>query len=152
MTVSQQDKIGQSTKGVTGVVSWFGIPTKNMQVSKKFYTDLFGWNIDQSEVSTGKAKEGLGSASEINMVSLRQNPPTSGTRMIGGLLQQKNINDGITLYFEVPSLETFVTKVKALGGKVIVERENVPMQGAYAYCKDVDGNPFGLWETNPNTK
>ena len=52
-------------------------------------------------------------------------------------------NESILYHLESPC------RVKELGGEA-GEATPVPSMGWFAACKDVDGNEFGLWQTDPN--
>ncbi|MFN2519413.1 MAG: hypothetical protein ABR525_00010 [Candidatus Limnocylindria bacterium] len=42
--------------------------------------------------------------------------------------------------------------VKEAGGQVLMEKTAVPGQGWFAYCKDTEGNIFGIYEDDNNAK
>ena len=44
----------------------------------------------------------------------------------------------------VPSLKTYLQKVKKAGGKQVMKEETIPGVGQFAYCTDTEGNVFGL--------
>lgn len=50
----------------------------------------------------------------------------------------------------VDKWESGAEAVKTAGGKVLQEKTAVPGQGYFAYCKDTEGNIFGIFEANPN--
>lgn len=70
----------------------------------------------------------------------------------GGIMKRQNPDQRITDYFGVPSAQEFSNKVLRLCGKVIVPRTAVSKMGYFVVCMDTEGNVFGLWEDNPQTK
>jgi predicted enzyme related to lactoylglutathione lyase len=54
---------------------------------------------------------------------------------------------GTRTYFDVDDINAGATRVKELGGEA-GEATPVPNMGWFAICKDVDGNEFGLWQTD----
>ncbi|HVE61010.1 MAG TPA: hypothetical protein VNA26_04280, partial [Chitinophagaceae bacterium] len=46
----------------------------------------------------------------------------------------------------VPSVDEYIEKVKAAGGKLVKGKETVEGMGSYAYVSDTEGNLLGLWE------
>ena len=103
--------------------------------AKTFYEQVFGWKIDKWEgpmdywlITTGPSGEpgidgGLGKRSE----------PGSGTENTIG----------------VDSVDDYLAKIVAHGGKVIRPKAAVPGIGWLAYCEDSEGNRFGLMQNDP---
>ena len=44
----------------------------------------------------------------------------------------------------VESLDATLAKVRELGGQVVTDVMPIPNVGTFAYCKDLDGNLFGV--------
>jgi predicted enzyme related to lactoylglutathione lyase len=55
-------------------------------------------------------------------------------------------------YIGVPSVEEYITKVKKLGGNIIMSRTAVVGWGYLAICVDTENNNFGLWQEDKNAK
>ena len=49
---------------------------------------------------------------------------------------------------DVSSVDEYVAKIVAHGGTVIAPKMAVPTVGYLAYCKDSEGNMFGIMEAN----
>jgi predicted enzyme related to lactoylglutathione lyase len=47
---------------------------------------------------------------------------------------------------QVDSVDTYLEKVLAKGGKVIMPKMEIPNMGYYAYVADLEDNVLGLWE------
>jgi predicted enzyme related to lactoylglutathione lyase len=52
----------------------------------------------------------------------------------------------------VTSFEDAVKKIKAAGGQVIGPKMTVPKVGYMTYCKDTEGNIFGIMQTDLQAK
>lgn len=104
----------------------------------KFYQEVFGWQITKWEgpqpywlVTTGSdSKPG------INGGILRN--PDGGARTVNTIA--------------VPSVEEFIAKVTAQGGQVAMPKSVIPGVGYQAYCRDTEGNTFGIHQADPNAK
>lgn len=109
----------------------FEIPADDVERARKFYIDLFNWEIT--------ALEGM----DYLMIN------TGGVISAGGgMMKRQDPTQGITNYFDIPSVDEYSNRVEELGGKVIVLKKAVPGYGYFAICLDTEGNTFGLWEEN----
>ena len=98
----------------------------------KFYTGVFGWKaqkwdgpMDYWLLMTGEEGEpGIDGA-----VGLRQDPP-----------------EATVVTVDVPSVDEYVAKVLENGGTVVAPKMAIPSVGWLAYCKDTEGNTFGLMQ------
>jgi predicted enzyme related to lactoylglutathione lyase len=113
----------------------FDIAADDPLRAKTFYEQVFGWKIDKWDgpmdywlITTGPSEEagidgGLGKRSE----------PGSGTENTIG----------------VDSVDDYLARITAHGGKVIRPKAAVPGVGWLAYCEDSEGNRFGLMQNDP---
>lgn len=113
------------------------IPADDVGRVQKFYSELFGWEIKQIP----------GMDYWLFTVETEKVKP-----MGGGIMKRQHPEQGITNYFDVPSVDAFSSKVESLGGKVIVRKTAVPEMGYFAVCLDTENNAFGLWEENKSAK
>jgi predicted enzyme related to lactoylglutathione lyase len=103
----------------------FEIPSDNVERSKKFYSDLFGWNIEK--VPPEKLPEGV----EYWGISTKDHEGNNA--VTGGMMKRmKAEQQGILNYVDVKSVEESSTKAQQLGGKVIMPKMAVPGMGLYA--------------------
>ena len=75
----------------------------------------------------------------------------------GGLLRRKGKQSGdiIMAYVctvDVPSVDEYVKKAVAAGGTIALPKMPIPGMGWLAYCKDTEGNIFGMMQTDPSAK
>jgi uncharacterized protein len=135
-------------------IAHFEIPSDNLERTKKFYTELFGWKMekmpgtDQREYWTfftttndrgSSSGGGGGGGDELRTVS-------------GGMMERQMPQEPIMIYIGVDSVTEYSNKVERLGGKVIKQKTEVPGYGWFAICTDTENNGFALWEANTNTK
>ena len=52
----------------------------------------------------------------------------------------------------VPSVDEFIKKIESGGGSVALPKMAIPGLAWLAYCKDIDGNLFGIYEDDKNAK
>jgi predicted enzyme related to lactoylglutathione lyase len=121
----------------------FEIPSDDIERSKKFYNELFGWNIEKWA--------GLSEGMEYWLISTVDD---KGNEAVGGGMMKRQSPDqqGITNYFDVKSVQEYSAKVEQLGGKVISSKMPVPGMGYFAVCTDTENNGFGIFEVDSNAK
>jgi len=113
----------------------FEIPADDTERAKKFYTDLFGWEIKK--------------VPEMDYWMIT----TSGEKQVdGGMMKRQEPHQPITNYIDVPSIDEYAAKVGQLGGKVVVPKAAVPTYGWFAVCLDTENNAFALWQSDKNAK
>jgi uncharacterized protein len=123
----------------------FEIPTDNVEKSKKFYSDLFGWNIEK--VPADKLPEGV----EYWGISTKDH---EGNNAVNGGIMKRHTPEqqGILNYIDVKSVDEYSAKVKQLGGTITVPKMAIPNMGYMAVCSDTENNTFGLWENDSSAK
>ena len=85
----------------------FDIPSDNIERSKKFYSDLFGWKMDKWSGSSESMEYWL-----ISTVDDKGNKA-------GGIGKRQSPQQQITNFIDVESVDEYSSKVERLGGKVI---------------------------------
>lgn len=111
----------------------FEIPSDNVERSKKFYSELFGWNIEK--VPPEKLPEG------VEYWGITTKDDKGNNAVAGGLMKRMMPEQqGITNYLDVKSVEEYSSKVEQLGGKVKMAKMAVPGMGYLAVCSDTDNN------------
>jgi len=108
-----------------------------------FYEALFGWTFQKWEgpmdywlVTTG---------------------PDSQPGINGGLLRRQGEIDGqaVIAYvctIDVENIDAAITKSQSLGAQVVVPKMPIPGMGWLVYCKDSEGNIFGMMQADPEAK
>lgn len=126
----------------------FQIPTDDIERSKKFYSNLFGWKFDKFPSSPGS--EAMPEGMEYWIIATVDH---KGNKAIGGgMMKRQPSQQGITNFFDVKSVQEYSAKVERLGGKVITPKTPVPGMGYFAVCIDTENNWFGIFEADETAK
>jgi predicted enzyme related to lactoylglutathione lyase len=113
----------------------FEIPADDVDRAKNFYSELFGWKIEEIQ----------------NLQYWLIN--TSGENAVnGGMMKRQHSKQSITNYVNISSVDEYVTKVEELGGKIVVPKTAVMGMGYFAVFLDTENNVFGLWEDDKEAK
>ena len=119
----------------------FEIEAKDVDRAKKFYTDAFGWEMEQMGGDYG------------NYVVVKTGDPKEPMGINGGIFQapdKKELN-AYRCVVGVDDIQKAMSAVKAAGGKVLSEKpEDIPGVGLYAKCEDTEGNYFTLLQPSPD--
>jgi predicted enzyme related to lactoylglutathione lyase len=99
----------------------FEIPSDNVEKTRKFYSDLFGWNIE-------KWTEAESMPEGMDYWTVTTTDDKGNKAIGGGLMKRQNPQQqGITNYIDVSSVDEYASKVERLGGKVVVPK--MPVKG-----------------------
>jgi predicted enzyme related to lactoylglutathione lyase len=124
----------------------FEVPSDDIERSKRFYNELFGWTIEKLQ-GTDKIPEGM----EYWMITTTDE--NGDKSLTGGMLKRQNPQQQeITNYIDVKSIDEYSARVEKLGGKVVVQKMPVPGMGYFAICLDTENNSFAIWETDNRAK
>lgn len=108
-----------------------------------FYEKVFGWTFQKWEgpmeywlVTTG---------------------PDDQPGINGGLMPRRDELDGTAVIayvctVDVKSVDGSVATVESNGGTLVVPKMPIPGLGWLVYCKDTEGNIFGMMQGDPNAK
>jgi predicted enzyme related to lactoylglutathione lyase len=132
----------------------FEIPVNDIGRAKKFYNDLFGWNIEKwpgtEDNSSQLTSPVTGQSIEYWMVITTDD---KGNKALGGGMMKRQMPEHqVTNYIGVESIDEYSSKVKELGGKIVAPKHAVPGMGYFALCIDTENNSFAIWESNENAK
>jgi uncharacterized protein len=124
----------------------FEIPSDDLERSKKFYSELFGWNFEK-----WSSPESLPEGMEYLIITTTDD---KGNKSIGGgmMKRQNSQQQGMTNYIDVKSVDEHSDRVIQLGGKIVIPKKPIAGMGYFAVCLDTENNTFGIWETDPNAK
>src|SRR3989304_4458426 len=104
----------------------------------EFYRQVFGWGITSWPGQEGDFLVTTG--------------PIDHTRTTGRLIRHQDAQPRTVNAIEVDSLDDYAAKVKQHGGTVVVEKQVIPGGGYQIYCKDTEGNLFGVHQADPNAQ
>ena len=113
-----------------------------------WYRDVFGWEIkkwdnpmiDYWVVMTGP--EGTSEPGINGGIVKRQGPaPTSNAPV-----------SSFVCTIGVPNVDNHIKKIINAGGTLALPKMTIPGLAWLAYCKDIDGNLFGIYQDDKNAK
>ena len=138
--------IQEMTMPKHGEFCWTEIITDNMETCKSFYTNVFGWELNQSE-ATGEDFEYL----EYN------NP---GSYPMGGIFKMTPEMCGgeevppphFMNYIAVDNVDETAAKAFELGGKIVTPPADIPNVGRFAMIQDPTGAAFAVLTLNGGGK
>ena len=121
----------------------FEIQADKPQRAMEFYTKLFGWKFDKWP-----------GPQEYWLITTG---PNDKPGINGGLLPRRapNVGDALTAYvctIATLSVDECVAKAVSSGGQNVVPKMAIPGVGWLAYCKDTEGNIFGVMHDDPSAK
>ena len=118
----------------------------------KFYTDLFGWDIKEWAMPGVKpenrywavmtAPEGSAEPGINGGIVVRKGPKPAGGEPVAAFV----------CTIGVASVDEYLKKAEGLGGSVALPKKPIPGMAWLAYCKDPEGNLFGIFEEDKNAK
>jgi uncharacterized protein len=121
---------------MSGRVVHFEVPFDDEQRANEFYTEAFGWNLQELPGYTLAA-----SGPTADLV------PTEPGFINGGLLTRDPGGAAApVIVVDVPSVDEALAKIEKLGGTTVSGKRPVGDFGFAAYFKDTEGNLMGLWE------
>jgi uncharacterized protein len=119
-----------------GTVNWHELMTPDLAKARAFYSELFGWEIEEYPMprgtytvfKSGEASRGGATATPENLGNLA----------------------AWTVYFEVEDCDGTVEKIKGAGGSVQFGPEFAETVGKFATIADPQGASFAILEPDPN--
>lgn len=127
-------------KNTDHTIVHFEIPAKDVEKLVKFYSGVFGWKIEKgSEEMDGGMEYWL---IQTVPVDERMMPTRPGVN--GGMYKKTDKNMKLVNYISVESADDYIAKIKKLGGKILVPKQEVPQVGWTAIAEDPEGNQFAI--------
>ena len=122
----------------------FEIHAENTERAISFYTKLFGWQFSQwAGQPYWLVKTGEEETPGINGGLLpRQGPGPAGMAPVSAYVCTTGVED----------IDAMVVKAVAAGGSIALPKMPIPTMGWLAYCKDTEGNIFGMMQMDVNAK
>jgi hypothetical protein len=114
-----------------GVPSWVDVTSTDFERSQKFYSEMFGWEIERGPDDLGGYSMAVLNGRLVAGVSPAmppEAPPVWST------------------YVDVASVDHTLAKVTAAGGTTIAGPMDVPAAGRLAVFSDPEGAVIGLWQ------
>ncbi|WP_152189920.1 VOC family protein [Georgenia satyanarayanai] len=124
---------------MTGRVVHFEIPFEDKDRAKRFYSDVFHWQVEEMPeldyvgVQTGPTGED-GMATEPGYIG-------------GGMTTRGGSNTATVVVLDSKDIDADLARVESHGGEVVQPRTPIGTMGFAAYFKDCEGNVVGLWQS-----
>ncbi len=116
-----------------GTVNWVDLASKDLEVSKKFYSKLFGWQPNTiPDPQAGGYTMFLVDGKQVGALGPTQDAMQPASAW--------------TVYFATEDANKTAKAVKDAGGKVIAEPMDVMGQGTMAVFQDPNGAFFAVWQ------
>jgi len=115
-----------------GLFSWREMITQDVEGSKKFYTELFGWSVESMD---------MGGGNNYDMFM-------QGDRPVAGMIKSPKEDAPTTWvnYVTVEDLEATVEKAQALGAHLCMPITEIPGKGRFAGVADPQGAAIAFWQ------
>ncbi len=120
-------------------VQHFEIPYDDKERAKKFYSEVFGWNIQDIPEMNYTFVHTV-ETSEDGM-------PKEAAAINGGLMPRDETGKTPVIVVTVTSVEDYEKKITEAGGSVVMPRMQVGDMGIYSRVKDSEGNIIGIWQS-----
>ncbi len=121
----------------------FEIHVDNPERAIAFYRAVLGWEFTKWEgpveywlITTGSQEQ-----PGINGGLMRRPAPNTGAAIMAYICT-----------VDVPSVDDYIHRAVEAGGQVCKEKMAVPGVGWLAYCKDTEGNVFGMMQADPTAR
>lgn len=113
----------------------FDVPADDPERASRFYREVFGWTIQKWDGPTD--------------YWLATTGPSGEPGIDGGIGRRRYAGESPLFTIGVESVEEFVDKIKAAGGKILLEKTAVPGVGWLASCMDSEDNRFAIMQDDP---
>ena len=130
----------------------FEIPSDDIERSKKFYNDLFGWKIEKLASADNSQLTSAADGQPMEYWMVTTTDDEGNKALGGGMMKRLMPEQRITNYINVKSVDEYSSKVEKVGGKVVAPKHAVPGMGYFALCLDTENNSFAIWESNESAK
>lgn len=114
------------------IICHFEIPADDVPALARFYTDLFGWQIEAT-------------AGVVDHWTIR---PASGNphALGGGMMARQHPQQQPTNYVLVEDLDAYLARPRELGAKELVGKTEIPGMGWFCIITDPQHNCLGMFQ------
>ena len=120
----------------------FEIPVDQIDRAQKFYTQAFGWQINEMP---GGIPYHIVNTTEVGPDYRPKEPGAIN----GGMMKREEPWRSPILVVDVADIKSAVERVKKAGGKIVKDPYPVADMGIVAYFQDPEGNTLGMWQNLP---
>ena len=115
-------------------VGWFELPATDIERAENFYKAFFGFEFARQEEKDGYIMSWF----PMTMESYG----AAGTLIKGELYVPSD--NGVTVYFSVPSVADAMTKAEEMGVTVLMPKTDIGEHGFFAWILDSEGNRIAV--------
>ena len=122
-------------------VSWFEIPTNDLERAQKFYEAIFGIQMIPMELANFK----------MRMFPIDDMMGVGGALVYTEGFYKTSETDGVLIYLNAnPDVQNVLDKIEKAGGKIVVPKTEIsPEYGHMAVFTDTEGNRVALHSIPP---
>lgn len=117
----------------------FEVPYDELDRAKKFYSEVFGWEIH----TMPEMNYNIVRTVEVDE---QQMPKEKGAINGGMYKRDEESAKSPVIVISVKNIEESTGKIEKAGGKVFKPKVSIGQMGFYAQVIDTEGNIIGLWE------
>lgn len=117
----------------------FEIPFDNEERAKKFYQEVFGWQISKMPNMEYNAVTTVETDQQTMM------PKTPGA-INGGMVKKDPTGTNPVIVIDVTDVDGHLKQIENAGGKVVMPKIDIGDFGYYARVADTEGNIIGIWQ------
>lgn len=122
----------------------FEIHAENPARASQFYSTVFGWVIQKmGDLEYWLITTGVPEQPGINGGLFPRRGPAPS---------EPNPISAYVCSIDVDAIDDALNRVVAAGGEIVVPKRAFPGVGWSAYCKDTEGNIFGVSQNDPNAR
>jgi predicted enzyme related to lactoylglutathione lyase len=126
-----RDHQGAGLVNEPGSLSWNELLTNDTEAARRFYTELFGWTAEDSDMGS--------------MIYTQFN---NDDRAAGGMMkiapEWGEVPPNWMVYFAVDDCDATVDNIQGLGGRVMAPPTDIPQVGRFAAVADPQGANFSI--------
>jgi predicted enzyme related to lactoylglutathione lyase len=112
------------------VVHW-ELWSENAERAADFYKTVFDWNIRHMPEMNYRIVDTGGGGINGGIMTPEKSGPWPGN---------------MAFYIDVDDLDAYGKRITDAGGKIIVEKQQVPGMGSFSLFADPDGRVLGIWK------
>jgi predicted enzyme related to lactoylglutathione lyase len=115
-----------------GAFSWNELITSDPAAAKKFYGELLGWNYRDMDMGPGGVYSVV-SVGGKDIAGIMATPP-----------QAAGMPPAWGAYITVDNVDATAKKAEALGAKIMLPPQDIPMVGRFCWLSDPQGAPIAI--------
>jgi predicted enzyme related to lactoylglutathione lyase len=127
--------MGKRTSYPPGTFSWVDLATSDADAAKRFYMDLFGWEMEDADVDVGVYTE-----------CRLDGDAVCGLFQLSEEMRAAGVPPSWTSYVTVAGADAAVAQASEAGAEIVNDAFDVMDVGRMAVIKDPQGAVFAVWQ------